>query len=109
MQAYAVKRGKRRFPSTVQAVVVGRRSQEGIETALTDNISSHGARIITAKEWQRDKRVLIALPEFRFTAAARVAYCEALGDGTFGTGLEFTGTTEDLDSTGLGTSLTFAS
>jgi len=104
-QTYAVKRAKRRFYSSVQAVLVGKRYQTGMESAITDNISSHGARLITTRQWQRDETVLIALPKFRFTAAARVAYCESLGDGKFGTGLEFTGSSEDLESTGLATSL----
>ncbi len=38
-----------------------------------------------------------------FTSAARVAYCDALGQGRFGTGLEFVGSSEQLEMSVLTT------
>jgi len=106
-QEYIVERAEQRVQTRVTAVLIGRPGRLGIETGLTENVSSRGARIITASEWQRGEKVLLALPGFRFTSAARVAYCDALGNGRFGTGLEFAGPSENLEITALATAIEF--
>ena len=106
-QPFTVQRAEERVHTKVTALLVGRRGGLGVETGLTENVSSHGARVITANEWRRDDTILVALPGFRFTSAARVAYCDPLGDGRFGTGLEFAGPSEHLEITALATALEF--
>jgi hypothetical protein len=106
-QQYTVQRAEERVHTKVTALLVGGSGRLGVETGLTENVSPHGARVITANEWQRDDTVLVALPGFRFTSAARVAYCDPLGDGRFGTGLEFAGASENLEITALATAIEF--
>jgi hypothetical protein len=45
------------------------------------------------------------LPAAHFTAVARIAYCDDLGQGRFGTGLEFIGSGEPLEMNVLVTAL----
>jgi hypothetical protein len=61
----------------------------GIEMTFTENVSLHGARIITQRAWRRDEHVQVASPPGDFRAKARVAYCERLREAGFAIGLEF--------------------
>ena len=104
---YVVERAENRVQTRVTALLVGRQGKLVAEIGLTENVSSREARVIMKSERRRNDTILLALPGFRFTSAARVAYCDALGDGQFGTGLEFTGPTDDLEMTALATALEF--
>ena len=90
-QQYMVQRAEDRVDMKVTALLVGRHGRLGVETGLTENVSSRGVRVISTSEWQLDDTILVAVPGFHFTSAARVAYCDPLGDGRFCTGLEFVG------------------
>ena len=61
----------------------------GIEVTFTENVSVHGARIITQRSWRRNEAVQIASRPGDFRARARVAYCERLREAGFAIGLEF--------------------
>jgi hypothetical protein len=106
-QEFSVKRADERIRTKVTALLVGGSDRIGMETGLTENVSRRGARIITAKRWHRDETVLLSLPGFHFASGARVAYCDLLTDGSFGTGLEFTGPIEDLKIVALATMIEF--
>jgi PilZ domain-containing protein len=106
-QQFMVQRAENRVHTKVTALLVGKHDRLGMETGLTENVSSRGARVITANQWRRDDTILVALPGFHFTCAARVAYCDPLGDGRFGTGLEFAGASEQLEITALATAIEF--
>jgi hypothetical protein len=71
-QAYKVGRAEERIDTKVTALLVGKHDAMGVETGLTENISFHGARVITTSQWPLDDTVLLALPGFHFTSAARV-------------------------------------
>lgn len=104
---YIVERAEDRVDMKVTALLVARHGRLGVETGVTENVSSRGARVISKSEWLLDDTILVALPGFRFASAARVAYCDPLGDGRFGTGLEFVGASEHLEITALATALEF--
>ena len=104
---FAVQRAEERVHTKVTALLVGGRGRLGVETGLTENVSVHGARVITTSRWQLNDTILLALPGFHFTSAARVTYSDPLGDGRFGTGLEFAGPSEHLEITALATALEF--
>jgi PilZ domain len=106
-QDYAVRRTEDRVGMKVTALLVGGRQKLGVETGLTENVSSRGARVISTSEWSRNDTILVAVPGFHFTSAARVAYCDALGDGRFSTGLEFVPAGPHLEITALAASLEF--
>jgi hypothetical protein len=106
-QQFTVRRADERIRTKVTAILVGGSDRIGMETGFTENVSLRGARIITAKRWHRDETVLLSLPGFHFASGARVAYCDSLRDGSFGTGLEFTGPIEDLKIAALATMIEF--
>ncbi len=60
-----------------------------VETAPTENISRHGARVLTTTRWRRDDRVLISFPQAVERSHARIAYCDPLSGHSFAVGLKF--------------------
>ena len=95
-QHFMVERAEDRVDMKVTAMLVGRHGRLGVERVITENVSSRGVRVISASEWYTDDTILLSLPAGHFTSAARVAYCDALGEGRFATGLEFVGLSESL-------------
>jgi hypothetical protein len=58
------------------------------QEALTENVSTHGARVVSTTPWKRNDRLnLWSLPG-DFRARARVIYCEPLGRHSFAIGLQ---------------------
>lgn len=57
--------------------------------AMTVNVSSHGARIITRRRWQLEEQPRLASSSGQLLAQAKVVYCEPLTDGHFCIGLQF--------------------
>ena len=94
-------RSENRVAVKLSAMLIGRHSRLGVETAITEYVSSSGLRVISASEWFVDDTILVALPAGNFTSAARVVYCDDLGQGRFGTGLEFVGSSEPLEISAL--------
>jgi hypothetical protein len=103
-----VQRAEDRVAIKVTALLVGRHGTLRVETGLTENVSSRGARVVSTTEWPLDDTILVALPGFHFRCAARVAYCDSLDAGRFGIGLEFVGTGEHLEITALATALQYS-
>ncbi len=58
------------------------------EFARTENVSTHGARVIAGKLWQTGKSALVRSEEGQFEWTGRVIYCEHLPDGKFAVGLQ---------------------
>jgi hypothetical protein len=106
--SYAVQRAEERIDMKVTALLVGKHDKLGVETGVTADVSSRGARVIAMSERPAGDTLLVAIPGFHFTAAARVAYCNALSDGRFGIGLEFVVGSEPLEMTALATALHFS-
>lgn len=104
-QQFTVERGENRVDVKLTAMLIGRHGKLGVEKAITENVSSRGVRVISTNEWFVDDTILVALPAGHFTSAARVAYCNALGQGRFRTGLEFVGSSEPLEISVLATAL----
>jgi hypothetical protein len=82
-------RTENRLPMAVAIQISGNDRTPGIEMTFTENVSLHGARIITQREWRRDEQVQVASRPGDFRAKARVAYCERLREAGFAIGLEF--------------------
>ena len=104
-QQFMVERAQDRVDMRVTAMLVGRHDKLGVERAITENVSPGGIRVISTSEWMVDDTILVALPAGHFTSVARVAYCDALGQGRFGTGLEFIGSSEPLQMSVFATAL----
>ena len=102
---FVLERAEIRVDMKVTAMLVGRHDKLGVERAITENVSPRGVRVISTSEWMIDDTILVALPAAHYTAVARIAYCDDLGQGRFGTGLEFIGSSERLEMNVLVTAL----
>lgn len=87
MQAIA-RRLEQRTPLTIRVDLCSLDIRQPAHPALTENISTHGARVVSSNPWKRNERLnLWSLPG-DFRARARVVYCEPLGDHSFAIGLQ---------------------
>lgn len=73
---------------------------DAVETIMIEDLSRHGARALTAVQWNQGDRVLVQALKGTFRAHGRVVYCKPVEDaaGRFVVGLEFfspTGKWED--------------
>jgi len=59
------------------------------EITFTENVSPHGARVLTKRSWSPDESVLVKLPQEGCPSRARVTYCQPLKEDEFATGLQF--------------------
>ncbi len=84
-----VKRLEKRIPMTVAVQISGNDRVSNVETAFTEDISSRGARVMTARRWEPEDRVTIVSLPGDFRATARVAYCQPLRGSGFAIGVEF--------------------
>lgn len=86
MQAIA-HRVENRIPLTVRVDLCSLDVRHPAQEALTENVSSHGARVLASNPWKLNERLnLWAIPG-DFRARARVVYCEPLGVDSFAIGL----------------------
>jgi PilZ domain len=53
------------------------------------NLSSHGARVISARSWHEHDHVNLSEMVGDYRLDAQVVYCERLGDSRFAVGLKF--------------------
>jgi hypothetical protein len=54
-----------------------------------ENISEHGARLITGRRWPAGKRVIVSDALVSFRATAEVVYCAPHSARRFAVGLKF--------------------
>ena len=59
------------------------------ETTFTENVSLHGARVVTKKRWSTNDTVLVKLPQEHLSSHARIMYCQPLRRDAFAMGLQF--------------------
>jgi hypothetical protein len=88
LMSAVVRRLEERIPLTVRvdlcSLDVRHRAAEG----LTENVSAHGARVVSSNPWKLNERLnLWSLPG-DFRARARVVYCEPQGLHSFALGLQ---------------------
>ncbi len=58
---------------------------------VTENVSLHGARVMTVRPWQAGTRVLVTFLWDGVRSEGRVAYCQRKESGDFGNGVERSG------------------
>jgi hypothetical protein len=61
----------------------------GTETTFTENVSSHGARVLSSRRWKINDRMIVTTPAGSFRSVARVAYCQVTPGSDYAVGLEF--------------------
>jgi hypothetical protein len=60
-----------------------------IEITLTENVSRHGARVVTKRHWELNDSVIVKLLRGNQRLGARIAYCKPLKADAFAVGLQF--------------------
>lgn len=84
-------RSEKRAPVelSVELSDVGKTSVK--ERVLTENLSSHGLRVVAKSAWQPGARVRVSFAGEDIDERARVVYCQPLGSNKFAVGLELSG------------------
>jgi hypothetical protein len=59
------------------------------EITFTENVSRHGARVVTKRRWSPNDSVLVKLPQESLPSRARITYCQPLKGNEFAMGLQF--------------------
>lgn len=85
MEGRKEKRDSRRLQVLLTSVVQPLHA----ELASTEDITSYGTRVQTARPWELGSIVVLKSLRGELLARARVIYCKPLQDKTFDLGLEF--------------------
>jgi PilZ domain len=78
-----------RIPTTVGLELSGLEEPPIYEITLTENVSRHGARVVTKRPWRPNDSVLVKLPQECLPSHARITYCQPLKGDEFALGLQF--------------------
>jgi hypothetical protein len=62
---------------------------ESAELTFTDNISAHGACVISARRWKPGEMAEVTSLNDKIMLVGRVTYCEKRADNRYGVGLSF--------------------
>jgi len=63
----------------------------GAELTYTDNVSAHGARVLSSRPWQTGELARVTSFKDKSGILGKVAYCQKLEDKRYGIGLNFNG------------------
>ncbi len=86
-----------RIPTKVELELSGPDEPLIYETAFTENVSSHGARVLAKRHWSPNDSVLVKLPQESLPSRARITYCQPLTGDEFAMGLQFSLVVYDCD------------
>src|SRR5579859_384333 len=78
-----------RIPSRVELELSGPDEPLNCEITFTENISRHGARVVTKRHWSPNAGVLVRLTQDSQLSRARITYCQPLKGDAFAMGLQF--------------------
>jgi PilZ domain len=78
-----------RIPTRVGLELSGLDEPLNCEITFTENVSRHGARVVTKRRWSPNDSVLAKLPLERLPSRARITYCQPLKGDEFAMGLRF--------------------
>lgn len=81
-------RKEKRVPQVIAVQVQGENLLAIAEMAFTENVSAHGARIVTHKVLPVNHELEICSIAGNLRASARVTYCQALPNKSYAIGLE---------------------
>jgi len=89
-------RTEARIPSRVGLELSGPDEPLIHEITFTENVSRHGARVVTKRRWNPNDSVLVKLPQESLPSRARITYCQPLKGDEFAMGLQFSFVDYDL-------------
>ena len=72
---------------TLAVNISNQQQSAGVETTFTENVSAHGARILSTRHWRPGDRLLFALLPGAFRANARVSIAVRSGTTSSPSGL----------------------
>ena len=81
-------RTEARIPTRVGLELSGPVEPLIYETTFTENVSRHGARVVTKRRWSPNDSVLVKLPQECLPSRARITYCQPLKEDAFAMGLQ---------------------
>jgi len=83
-----VSRSDSRFPLRVTVDLRSLDIRQSAQEGVTENVSAHGARVVTYTPWKPNERLNLRSLMGNFKSRARVVYCEPLGANSFAIGLQ---------------------
>jgi len=84
-------RSERRIPQKLSTELSHPDESLPAESAFTENVSPHGARVSTGRPWLPGSRVLITFPEYEILSQGKIVYCQRVESGEFCIGIELPG------------------
>jgi PilZ domain len=78
-----------RIPTRVGLELRGPDEPLVYEITFTENVSRHGARVLSKRRWSPNDSVLVKLPQECLSSRARITYCQPLKGDEFAMGLQF--------------------
>jgi len=91
------RRMEARIPTRVGLELSGPDEPLIYEINFTENVSRHGARVVTKRCWSPNDSVLVKLPQESLPSRARITYCQPLEGDEFAMGLQFSLLVYDYD------------
>ena len=92
---------EKRLPTSVPVYLASLEEPRSRERTLTENISPHGARVISQRFWQSGEASLISRLTGEFRQIGRVIYCLPTAGDRFCVGVEFQGRTVNWGEQGV--------
>jgi PilZ domain len=84
-------RQEKRLPIAVVVCLIGVKHphDNGEEKTYTDNVSLHGARVVSRRPWQPGDEAQVTPVKFGTPTRAKVVYCKQHSDDRYFVGLSF--------------------
>jgi len=80
---------EKRLPVSAPVYLASLREPRTREQTVTENVSSHGARVASNRSWRSGEEALIVPRTGEFSQVGRVVYIEQKAEGHFCLGVEF--------------------
>lgn len=82
---------ERREPLPVQIYLASLQEPRARERTITENVSPHGARVLTKRCWRPGEVPLVTPLIGAFPKHARIVYCDPQPEGGYCVGIQFEG------------------
>jgi hypothetical protein len=82
---------EKRLPMAIVVRLMRAQDQplDGVEVTYTDNVSAHGARLVSCHPWQTGEVAQVTSLKDEITICGKVVYCQRLPDDRYCIGLNF--------------------
>ncbi len=82
-------RMEKRLPMAIVVHLTNSHAQAEPEVTYTDNVSAHGARVVSRRSWQAGDSAQVTSLKDQTTLFGKVVYCQKLPDNRYCIGLNF--------------------